>query len=126
MQDTILRTYKYKRYHTVKIDTPNEFGRETAHLYNVKDADNGVKIICGVNCTDGVRISKEDSYRTYKDIKVGDSVMIDDADSVRDGEVHTVTAKGMSIFTDTSSVSYLRLMIQMGTLGKWSNQVKKI
>ncbi len=120
MQDTILRTYKYKRYHTVKIDTPNEFGRETSHFYSREDADNGVKIICGVNCTDGVRISKEDSYRTYKDIKVGDSVMTED------GKVHTVTSKGISLFTDTSSKSYVRLRIGMGTSGRWSNQVKKI
>ena len=43
-----------------------------------------------------------------------------------DGKVHTVTSKGISLFTDTSSKSYVRLRIGMGTSGRWSNQVKKI
>lgn len=125
MKDTILKTYKHKRYHTVKIDTPNEFGMETSHLYSHKDADNGIKIICGVNCTDAVTISKEDSYRNYKDIEVGDTVMVVD-DTEHNGEVHTVTSKGMAIQIDSYGGSYLKLQMNLGRLTKRSSKVKKI
>jgi len=76
MKDTILRTYKYKRYHQVAIDGV-EFGQETSHIYSREDADNGVKIVCGVNCKHGVVLNKKYSYRHWKDIEIGDTVIID-------------------------------------------------